>query len=71
MSIRTAVDVAIRVRRLEKSRKMKMARQFEALTDNTFLDRATGPEDRVLFITPKGKAEGRRLVYSKNRNIVQ
>jgi DNA-binding MarR family transcriptional regulator len=71
MSIRNAINVAIRVRRLEQSRKMKVAQQLEALTDPTFIERISQPEDRVMVLTPKGKALARRSVYSRKRDIVQ
>ncbi len=45
MTIRNAVGVAIRVRRLEKSRSMRVSRQLEALTDPTLLDRMTPKTD--------------------------
>jgi hypothetical protein len=70
MNVVKTVRLARRIHKFERARGMKVAQQLEALSDNTFLARATNPE-RVLFITPKGEAEGRRLVYNKKRNIVQ
>lgn len=71
LGLRRAINVVIRVRRLERSRDMKVKQQLEALTDHTFIERISQPEDRVMVLTPKGKAFARRSVYSRNRNIVQ
>lgn len=41
MSLASTINVVVRVRRLERSRNMKISHQLEALTDPTLLDRAT------------------------------
>jgi len=41
MSLTSTINVVVRVRRLERSRNMKVTQQLEALTDPTLLDRAT------------------------------
>ena len=41
IGLRRAIKVAVRVRRLERSRDMKVKQQLEALTDHTLIQRMT------------------------------
>mgnify|MGYP000884337782 CR=1 FL=1 len=71
MSIVKAIKTARRIKRFERRHNANVHQLLNNLTDPTLLDRMAREEEKEYILTPKGKAEARKLAYSKKRELVQ